>query len=112
MRDNPTVQEYAFKTTVGVPPYSQTEVRFRKGIKQTVFHSVIGKHGKLLKLHNTFLKPYYLDNVIEEYWAIRNAAGLFDVTGEEVTEITGPDALALMNELVTRDVTQIADRQC
>jgi aminomethyltransferase len=54
---------------------------------------VIGKRGKLLKVHNTFLKPYYVEDVIEEYWAMRKVAGLFDVTGEEVTRWQGPRRL-------------------
>src|SRR5262245_48027527 len=112
MRVNPSTREYSFNTTVGIPPYAAGEINFRKGIKQTAFHNVIGKKGKLLKVHNTFLKPYYVEDVLEEYWTMRKIAGLFDVTGEEVTEVSGPEALALMNELVTRDLTRLADRQC
>lgn len=112
MRVNPSIREMSFNTTVGIPPYAAGEINFRKGIKQTAFHNVIGKRGKLLKAHNTFLKPYYVEDVIEEYWAMRKVAGLFDVTGEEVTEVSGPDALAFMNELVTRDLTRLPDRHC
>lgn len=112
MRANPSTRELSFSTTVGIPPYAAGEINFRKGIKQTAFHNVIGKRGKLLKVHNTFLKPYYVEDVIEEYWAMRKVAGLFDVTGEEVTEVAGPEALALMNELVTRDLTRLSDRHC
>jgi len=112
MRVNPATREYALTTTVGIPPYVHSEINFRKGIKQTAFHNVIGKKGKLLKVHNTFLKPYYVEDVLEEYWAMRKVAGLFDVTGEEVTEIAGPEALAFMNELLPRDLTRLGDRQC
>jgi aminomethyltransferase len=112
MRTNPAFREYAFTTTVGVVPYAQGEVRFRKGIKQTAFHRLIGQRGKLLKVHNTFLKPYYVEDVLDEYWTMRQVAGLFDVTGEEITEIAGPEAQALMNALVPRDLTKMADGQC
>lgn len=108
----PAVKEISLKTVVGLPPYASGEVKFRKGIKQTAFHPVIGAKAALLKVHNTFLKPYYLSDLQSEYWAMRNAAGLFDVTGEEAIEIAGPGALELMNELLTRDIRKVADGQC
>lgn len=43
-----------------------------------------------------------------EYWAIRNSAALFDVSPLMKYLITGPDALRLLNRLVTRDVARCA----
>lgn len=112
MRDNPTVREQTIHTSIGVPPYAKGDIRFRRGIRQTSFHSVIGSKAKLLKVHNTFLKPYYLENLLDEYWTMRKAAALFDVTGEEITEVTGPDALPFLNTLVTRDLNRVKDGEC
>lgn len=109
MAASPTTQDYTFTTSVGIAPYSAGDIRFRKGIRQTAFHPLIGERGSLLKVHNTFLKPYFLDDVLAEYWALREVAGLFDVTGEEIVEVTGPEALPFMNELVTRDLRRQAD---
>jgi aminomethyltransferase len=41
-----------------------------------------------------------------EYYAIRNSAGLIDVSPLFKYEITGPDALRLVDRIVTRDMTR------
>jgi len=43
-----------------------------------------------------------------EYWAIRNSGALFDVSPLYKYLITGPDALRLLNRIVTRDVSKCA----
>jgi aminomethyltransferase len=43
-----------------------------------------------------------------EYYAIRNAAALIDVSPLYKYEITGPDAARLLNRVVTRDMTKCA----
>ena len=43
-----------------------------------------------------------------EYWAIRNSGALFDVSPLFKYLITGPDALRLLNRIVTRDVSKCA----
>jgi aminomethyltransferase len=42
-----------------------------------------------------------------EYFAIRNATGVFDITPMTKYRIEGPDALAYLDRLVTRDMTKI-----
>jgi aminomethyltransferase len=39
-----------------------------------------------------------------EYWAIRNSAALFDISPLFKYEITGPDALRLVDRIMTRDL--------
>lgn len=41
-----------------------------------------------------------------EYFAVRNAAALFDISPLFKYEISGPDALRLVNRIVTRDVAR------
>jgi len=43
-----------------------------------------------------------------EYWAIRNSAALFDVSPLMKYILSGPDALRLLNRVVTRDVSKCA----
>ncbi len=43
-----------------------------------------------------------------EYFAIRNSAAVFDLTPMTKYRITGPDALAYIDRLVTRDMTKVA----
>jgi aminomethyltransferase len=50
--------------------------------------------------------PAYTCSTIE-YFAGRNACGVFDLTPMTKYLITGPDALAFLNRLVTRDVAKI-----
>ena len=42
-----------------------------------------------------------------EYFAIRSTAGVFDLSPMNKYRITGPDAGAYLNRLVTRDVSKI-----
>ena len=112
MRADPAVQRSEFASYVGVPPYSKGITRFRKGLKHTAFYPVIGCVAREFKLHNSYLKPDQITDPVDEYWAMRRIAGLWDVTGEEVIEIAGPDALALMDELIPRDLARAKDGQC
>jgi aminomethyltransferase len=112
MRVDPTVERSEFASYVGVPPYARGVTRFRKGLKHTAFYPTIGRAAREFKLHNSYLKPDQITDPLDEYWALRRVAGLWDVTGEEVVEIAGPEALALMNELIPRDVARARDGQC
>lgn len=49
----------------------------------------------------------YNQNVNDEHQAVRTAAGLFDVSGLKKVHILGPDALAVADHLITRDMTEI-----
>lgn len=51
--------------------------------------------------------PSVLDTVEFEYFAIRNQATLFDVSPMMKYRISGPDAEAVVNRLVTRDITKL-----
>src|SRR5260370_14583775 len=42
-----------------------------------------------------------------EYWAIRNSAGLIDVSPLMKYMIVGPDAARLLNRVITRDVEKM-----
>lgn len=101
-----------FASVTGAPPYARTGMRARSGLKRTAFYPTIGAIATDFKLHNTYLKPDYFTDPVEEYWACRRVAGLWDVTGEEVIEIAGPDALPLLDWLVPRDLTRMRDGQC
>ncbi len=56
-----------------------------------------------------YISPLVLDTVEFEYFAIRNQATLFDISPMHKYRITGPDAQAMLNRLVTRDVAKIRD---
>jgi aminomethyltransferase len=102
--DNPCFTEMA--------PYRRTVTRHRKGLRHTAFYPVIGRAAQEFKLHNSFFKPDRITDPLDEYWTMRQNAGLWDVTGEEVIEVAGEDALEVMNVLVPRDLTRLQDGQC
>ena len=56
-----------------------------------------------------YISPLTLDTVEFEYFAIRNQATLFDISPMHKYRITGPDALMVMNRLVTRNVAKLRD---
>ena len=56
-----------------------------------------------------YVSPLVLDTVEFEYFAIRNQVTLFDISPMHKYRVTGPDALKVMNRLVTRDVGRIGD---
>lgn len=52
--------------------------------------------------------PAVLDTVEFEYFAIRNQTTLFDISPMMKYRIAGPDAEAVVNRLVTRDIAKLA----
>ncbi len=87
------------------PPFSPRANRLKDGLKRTAFWPVISQLTQDFKVHNTYLKPDVFTDPVEEYWAMRRNAGLWDVTGEEVVEISGPDARCLIERTVPRRLT-------
>ena len=61
----------------------------KSGLKRTAFAPFLERFVSEYKLHNTYLKPDQFTDPLEEYRALRKAAGLWDVTGEEPVEIRG-----------------------
>ncbi len=51
--------------------------------------------------------PIQYTSIIEEHQAVRQAAGLFDIAHMGRLKFTGPDACALLDRLLTNDVTQL-----
>lgn len=58
-----------------------------------------------------YLAPASLDSTEFEYFALRNQAALLDISPMHVYRITGPDAEALLNRMMTRDIARIAERR-
>ncbi|HVZ01687.1 MAG TPA: aminomethyltransferase family protein [Dongiaceae bacterium] len=110
-RPDPRFARTEFASFTGAPPYAKTPIRSRSGLKRTAFFPTIGPLATDYKLHNTYLKPDFITDPLEEYHAMRKVAGLWDVTGEEIIEIRGKDAEALLDDLMPRDVRKMKDGQ-
>ena len=55
-----------------------------------------------------YVTPAAYDEVELEYFAVRNTTGVFDLSPMTKYRIGGPDAAALLNRVMTRDVRRIA----
>ena len=94
------------------PPFAPRANRLKDGLKRTAFWPVISQLTTDFKVHNTYLKPDVFTDPVEEYWSMRKNAGLWDVTGEEVIEIAGPDARRLVERCVPRKLTSLKPGKC
>jgi aminomethyltransferase len=54
-----------------------------------------------------FAAPLVVSDTIEEYWAVRRAAGLLDFSMLTKFEIEGPGALEAVNSVVARDLEKV-----
>ena len=78
-------------------------------IKKTPFYNRQKEWDKVNQWHRwgEYTVCDVFESIAKEYFAIRNSASLFDLTPMSKYRIKGPDALAFMNRLVTRDMTKI-----
>jgi len=87
----------------------RTREHFRQAVYTTPFHSRTAVANTLNLWHRwrdyTVADAFF--DVGMEYNALRNACAVFDLSPMTKHQITGPDALAFMNRLVTRDVAKI-----
>src|SRR5437868_7966731 len=58
-----------------------------------------------------WLMPVQYSGPIPEHFAVRQAAGLFDVSHMGEVEITGENALPLIQSLTTNDTAKLFDNQ-
>lgn len=81
--------------------------------KETAFHPRLSN----LTRDFTEYRGYWLPNsfvnegVVEEYWACRQSAVVLDLSPLRKFEVTGPDAEALMQYCLTRDMRKLATGQ-
>lgn len=85
------------------------EPHFRQPLLKTPFH----ERARRLSQVDSFI-PWagyttvdVYSTVEQEYFAIRNSASLYDLTPMVKYRIAGPDALAYLNRLVTRDLRKL-----
>ncbi len=80
-----------------------------QGLSRSPFHERLAalNHYQRWENWNGYASPASLETVESEYFATRNQATLFDLTPMCKFRIAGPDAEAVMNRLVTRDVRKV-----
>ena len=78
--------------------------------KETAFHSrIVEKTRNMVEYKGYWLPQVYSQNgAIEEYWACREKAVVLDLSPLRKFEVTGPDAEALLQYCLTRDVKKLS----
>jgi aminomethyltransferase len=78
--------------------------------KETAFHSKTSQLTKSFIEYRGYWLPHCFNNegAIAEYWACREKLALIDLSPLRKWEILGPDAEALVQRTVTRDIRKLA----
>lgn len=76
--------------------------------KTSLFDSHVKAGGKIIDFAGWQL-PVEYSGILPEHHAVRNSAGLFDVSHMGEVDVKGPDAEAFVQNLVTNDVTKMKD---
>ncbi|MGB3146249.1 MAG: DUF1989 domain-containing protein [Paracoccaceae bacterium] len=99
-----------FSRSVAYRPTPDSEPRMTK---ETAFHDRISaRTGNMVEYRGYWLPQAYSSNgPIEEYWACREKAVVLDLSPLRKFEVTGPDAEALLQYTVTRDMKKLSEGQ-
>ncbi len=78
--------------------------------KETAFHSKTAELTKSFVEYRGYWLPHCFNNegAIAEYWACREKLALMDLSPLRKWEVLGPDAEALLQRTVTRDIRKLA----
>ena len=78
-------------------------------LKQTPLHKVHVALGARMTGFAGFDMPVQYSGIVDEHMAVREAAGLFDVSHMGEVFVRGPQAFAFVQHLVTNDVAKLYD---
>jgi aminomethyltransferase len=86
-----------------------SEPHYRQPLLKTPFHERARAHSQLDSFipWSGYTTVDVFTSVEQEYFAIRNASSLYDLTPMVKYRITGADALRFLNRLVTRDIGKL-----
>ncbi|VBB08350.1 glycine cleavage system t protein [Lucifera butyrica] len=76
-------------------------------VRQTPLYEAHGRYGGKFVEFGGWLLPVQYAGILEEHRAVRQKAGLFDVSHMGEVRLTGPAALALVQRLVTNDASRL-----
>src|SRR5258708_24689563 len=68
-------------------------------------HRALG--GKLIEFGGWEM-PVQYTSIVDEHLAVRNAAGIFDISHMGEVSVTGSGALAFLNQVLTNDLQKLA----
>jgi aminomethyltransferase len=76
-------------------------------LKRTPLHAFHLDHGARMVPFAGFEMPVQYSSILDEHRAVREAAGLFDVSHMGEVRVHGAEALAFLDNLVTNDVSRL-----
>ncbi len=96
-----------FKRSIGWRKTSEGDM---EETKKTAFHNAFSKHTRDFSEYNGYWLPNQMTNhgFISEYWACREKAAIMDLSPLRKYEITGPDAEALLQVCLTRNIKKLS----
>ena len=80
----------------------------RDGLLKTTLNSLHRELGAKLVEFAGYEMPVWYSSVMEEHQAVRQSAGVFDVTHMGVLEASGPGAIPFLDALTTNEVAKLA----
>ncbi|MFV9510829.1 glycine cleavage system aminomethyltransferase GcvT [Tepidibacillus sp. LV47] len=78
-------------------------------LKKTPLYPLYQKYGAKLIEFGGWELPVQFSGIIEEHMAVRERAGLFDVSHMGEVEIRGKDALQFIQKMITNDAAKLVD---
>ena len=79
--------------------------------KRTVLYDLHRKLGARMTAFGGFEMPVSYSGIIEEHRAVRTAAGVFDLSHMGEFEVSGPNALALLERAFTNSAARLNEEQ-
>jgi len=100
-------EQELFKRSIGWRRTPEADV---EDTRQTGFHESFVKHTRDFVEYNGFWLPNTMTahGTVAEYWACRERAAIMDLSPLRKYEVTGPDAEALLQLGVTRNMKKLA----
>ncbi len=82
---------------------------FRQALQRTPFHDRFVEHSvnEEWMAWNTYKVARIVDKISTEYFAVRSGCAVMDLTPMEKYRISGPDAFAYLDRLLTRDLSRL-----
>ncbi len=83
-----------------------------KVLKRTPLYPLYAPYGaRTIDFGGWEMPVQFREGIIAEHQAVRNSAGLFDVSHMGEIEISGPNALKTLQKIVTNDVSRMSESQ-
>ena len=80
-------------------------------VKRTPIFGAYAKYNGSNVTYAGWEMPVQYEGLVPEHNAVRNDAGIFDVSHMGEITVKGKDALKFINHLVTNDISKIVDNQ-